>query len=374
MAANVGIDPKQYIESFGKLGNFRAVARAFGVNESTVRRAIRAAESRGEHLSDGARGAMERVGLTGTEMAGGWIKTKFEDGTAVSVRFKTPDLAADDQLERIRAAFVDLPAATPVPAPLYSDDDLLTLYPIADAHVGMLAWGEETGEDYDTRIACDRLRSWVGQCVASAPPSGTGVILVAGDLLHADDQTSQTPKSRHVLDVDSRHFRTIDMAINALAACVDLAAAKHSRVIVRILPGNHDPHASLPVLFALAERYRDSPRVDVDKRPGEYWVFEHGSVLLASHHGDKAPPERLAMGLISEHREAFGRSKFCHLFTGHLHSFAGKDIGGVRWEQLRAVTARDAYAASHSWVSQAELQAITYHRERGEIARCRVAA
>ncbi|MFC0280330.1 hypothetical protein ACFOHK_16025 [Falsigemmobacter intermedius] len=134
--------------------------------------------------------------------------------------------AADDTdpLERIREAFTDLPAAPPAPPPLYADDDLLTFYPIADAHVGALAWGEETGKDYDTKIACDRLRSWVGQCVASAPASGTGVILVAGDLLHADDQTSQTLESRHVLDVDTRHFRTLDMAISGLAACIDLAA------------------------------------------------------------------------------------------------------------------------------------------------------
>ncbi|MFC0280329.1 hypothetical protein ACFOHK_16030 [Falsigemmobacter intermedius] len=108
----------------------------------------------------------------------------------------------------------------------------------------------------------------------------------------------------------------------------------------------------MAVLFALAERYRDDPRIEVDKRPGEFRVCEHGQVMLASHHGDKVPPERLAMGLVSQHREAFGRSKFCHLFTGHLHSFAGKDIAGVRWEQLRAVTARDAYAPSHSWVAR----------------------
>ena len=368
MAATKGLGREVYQEAFERLGNISAVAREFGVCHRTVARSLR-----GKQTDPAIQAGMDAVG-TGMVPAMAWIKTKgTKDQPGYSLMLK-PAADDTDPLERIREAFTDLPAAPPAPPPLYADEDLLTLYPIADAHVGMLAWGEETGEDYDTRKACDRLRSWVGQCVASAPASGTGVILVAGDLLHADDQTSQTPKSRHVLDVDTRHFRTLDMAISALAACIDLAARKHARVIVRILPGNHDPHSSMAVLFALAERYRDDPRIEVDKRPGEFWVYEHGQVMLASHHGDKAPPERLGMALMGAHRDIFGRSKYCYLFTGHLHSFSGKDVGPIRWEQLRAVTARDAYAASHSWVSQAELQAITYHRERGEIARARVAA
>lgn len=54
--------------------------------------------------------------------------------------------------------------------------------------------------------------------------------------------------------------------------------------------------------------------------------------------------------------------RVCRATIGYLHSFAGKDIAGVGWEQLRAVTAREVYADAHSWVSQEELQAIICHR------------
>jgi hypothetical protein len=51
-----------------------------------------------------------------------------------------------------------------------------------------------------------------------------------------------------------------------------------------------------------------------------------------------------------------------------------KDIGGVQCEQLRAITGRDAYAAAHSYTARAQLQAITFHRERGEVQRVKVNA
>jgi len=48
------------------------------------------------------------------------------------------------------------------------------------------------------------------------------------------------------------------------------------------------------------------------------------------------------------------------------------DAGGVQVEQLRAVSAKDAYAASHAYSAKSEMQAVTYHKDRGEISRHRV--
>ena len=43
--------------------------------------------------------------------------------------------------------------SVPVPAPQHNNEDLLCMIPIGDEHVGVLAWGEETGEDFDMEIA-----------------------------------------------------------------------------------------------------------------------------------------------------------------------------------------------------------------------------
>lgn len=315
--------------------------------------------------------AMDAVGATMLPDSF-WAKTKSTDGISHSVRFKVPQPGEADLIDRIRDAFDGMDAAQPVEAPSYSDADLLAVYPLADVHVGMMAWGRETGEDYDTRIAANRVREWVGRCVASSPAAETAVILDVGDLTHADDQNNQTPKSKHVLDVDTRHFRTLDITIATLTAAVDLALAKHGNVLVRILPGNHNPTSFMAVIFALAAWYRNEPRVTVHKDPSEFFMMEWGQVMLAAHHGDKAKAQSMVMFLADHFAEAWGRTKYRFLFTGHLHHHKSADIGGLQWEQLRAITSRDAYAVSHAYTARSQMQGITYHKERGEIMRVKV--
>jgi len=302
-----------------------------------------------------------------------WVKTKNEDGTSYSVLLK-PSQGTEDVIDRIRQTFHDLPPAPVVAAPTYTESDLVTVYPIADRHNGLRAWARETGEAYDSTIASERLTAWMGRCVAQSPPSDVGVILDIGDGEHMDDATNATPKSKHVLDVDTRVFKTVETSVASLAHCVELALSKHRKVHVRILPGNHNPTIYLAVMFALAERYRDEPRVEVQKVPGEFWVFEFGKVMLAAHHGDKAKAQQMVLFLADEYPELWGKTQHRYLFTGHLHHHKSQDIGGVQWEQLRAVTARDAYAVSHAYSARAQLQAITLHKELGEVSRVKVSA
>lgn len=180
--------------------------------------------------------AMKAVG-TGIVPNGMWIKQKpTDDAPGYSVYLKPQEVAPEDVAERIRAALEGMAPAEPVQVPAQVNDDLLTIIPVADLHVGLMAWGKETGEDYDTTIAVHRLRDWVGRAVDASPASSECIILGMGDLTHADDQTNQTPRSKHVLDVDTRHFRTLEMTIAAVAYSIEYALLKHARVMVRIIP------------------------------------------------------------------------------------------------------------------------------------------
>ena len=350
--------------------SLREIARRKGVNYGSIRNTYIAAKGYVD-APEGQKAAIETAGLDINSAKHGWRVIRHEDGSRDSVFWKS-EQTPDDIGERIKAVLEDIKPAPPVTAPTHRASDLLTVYPIADAHIGMRAWGKEAGEDYDTDIATKRLQNWIGQAIAASPPSETAIIVDIGDLTHADDQDNQTKRGKHILDVDTRFFRTLDETIETLVIATHAALQKHKKVIVRILPGNHNPTAYMAILFGLAGRYRDEPRVDVQKAPGEFFAHRFGVNMICAHHGDKAKAERLVLMMADDFPEMWGTTRHRFIFTGHLHHHKSADIGGAKWEQLRAVSARDAYATSHAYASRAQLNAITYHKEKGEVGRVSV--
>lgn len=361
--------PKQRaaLEALEREGSYRKAAKFLGISNTAAFNLVRAARLSKE-ADPSVQNAMKSAGMQDAGILhSGWVKT--EDA---SLYFKMPKAESASRVEIIRESFEGIPACPNIPVPTEYDSGLMTVYPIFDAHIGMRAAKEDSGEDMDHNIAERRITDGIGQCVSSAPMSELAVILIGGDALHANDQTAQTPQSKHVLDVSSSFAEAVDTAIRTFSACIEMAASKHKSVVVSVIQGNHDRDAYLSIMYALRERYRDNPRIEVQRQGGEFFVIEWGKVMIASHHGDKAKAERLVMHMADEWAEMWGRTRYRFYFTGHMHHMKVQEIGGVVVEQLRAAAPRDAYAASHSYSSRSELQAITYHKDTGEISRVKV--
>jgi hypothetical protein len=343
-------------------GSQRAAAKALGIPESTLRHRLSK-----ENVDPALKAAMDNIG-TQLVPSVAWVKTK-----GFSVLLRPPVKEPVDLMAEMVQIFSDIPAVQAQAIPGFSQGELLTLYPLADVHLGMLAWGQETGEDYDTGIAVKRLTTGMQSCVHAAPASSTAIILNAGDFLHANDDTNATPASKHALDTDSRHWRTLEEAIKVTVTLIDLALIKHDKVIYRALRGNHDPSAPPVLTFALAQRYRNEPRVVIEKTPNDFFVYHFGENMICGHHGDKAKPDRLVGYLADTYAKIWGNTIHRFVWTGHLHHHKSQDFSGMKWEQLRAITARDAYAASHAYSAKSEMLAVTYHRDLGEVQRATVA-
>lgn len=351
-------------------------ARIMGVPPATFDKRLAALRAYRE-ATPGQQESIDAARLDGLTATGGWIITD-KDGEIIrrSTRWKADDPQNDPArlLEALKAGLADMPPAAVVPPPVYSDDDLMTLYLIADSHFGLMAWGRETGQDWDSAKASERMRDWIKRCVASSPPSARAVILDVGDTTHADNQTNQTPQSHHGLDVDTRFYKTMTTACEALRTATETALAKHDHVTVVILPGNHNRDSYVGLRLGLYYWFRDNPRVTVYHEPGKFWVEQFGNAMVAAHHGDAVKAERIVMFLADEHHSIWGQTKHRFLWTGHLHHHKSADIGGVQWEQLRAMTARDAYSVANAYSARAQLQAVTLHRTEGEVQRVKVNA
>ena len=287
---------QEAVDALEKYGSQKAASEALGLSRTTFQSRLYAG------IRAGLDQAIVHPAPQGHTVKG--VSTLYAPNGAVLQQWVKTRAGEEDPLElaeRLRGVLEGMEAAPVVPAPEHTNSDLLTVYAIADAHVGLRAWRKETGESYDVDIAVDRLRSWIGRLVASSPSSEEAIILDVGDTTHMDDGTNQTPASKHVLDVDGRYFRTLDMTIAAMADAVEIALSKHELVTVAIIAGNHNPNSYIAVLFALAERYRNNPRVTVRKDPREFWAHQFGANLIAAHHGDKASPERMVMFLADEY-------------------------------------------------------------------------
>lgn len=351
--------------------SFDSIAKTLGVSKSTAHinytRALRYIDT-----DPGVQDAMDKSGLNDiSKVHSGWIKTDEASLYFVNPK-ESPVEALEGVVERIKERVQGIKPLKPISPPKEADTDLLTVYPIADAHIGMRAISAESGDNYNIDIAAERIRNSIDNLVDASPASHRAIILDVGDLTHADDTNYATPKSKHPLDMSATQYESIDVAIEVLSSSIFAALRKHKEVLVRILRGNHNENSYIAVMFALHERFRENSRVVIEKTPADFFVHDFGKCMFAAHHGDKAKADRLVMHMAHEWADIWGRTKWRYYFTGHLHHTKVQDIGGVQVEQLRAATSRDKYAATHGYVGSPQLQAITYHKELGERSRVKV--
>lgn len=266
-----------------------------------------------------------------------------------------------------------LPRERPVPAPRRTRADLCNLYVLTDYHLGMLAWGEETGEDWDLQIAEDLMVRWFSAAIAQSPAADVGVFAQLGDFLHWDGMDAVTPTSRHLLDADTRFQKLVRVAIRVVRRVIGMLLGKHKRVHIIMAEGNHDIASSIWMREWLATIYENEPRVTVDRNPDPYYCYEHGYAALLFHHGHKHRMKNIDTVFVAKYREVFGRTKLAHAHMGHLHHIDIKETNLMTVEQHRTLAPSDSHASRGGWMSDREAQVITYSAKSGrEVGRLKI--
>lgn len=190
---------------------------------------------------------------------------------------------------------------------------------VFDLHVGKLAWPEETGEDYNARIASERAIEAVEDLLAQAVPYPLERILLpwGNDFLHYDTlsglTTAGTPQDR-----DSR-YQLMFRRASALSRQIVRRCAEIAPVDVLVMPGNHDSVSSFTLGMVLEAAFEADPRVSVDVSPRPRKYREYGVNLLGFAHGHEEPHKRYPMLMPVEEPEAWSHTKFREFHVGHFH-------------------------------------------------------
>lgn len=362
----------QVIAALKKHGSNAKAAVALGLNLRTLMRRKKSLALKGyspdhdmtRHVPDGflAKGVSTYYNKEG-KPSGQWVIARQD---AEQVR---------QMIDGIMAGLcAEIPREKPQRAPKQSPDGLLAAYIVTDYHLGMLAWGEETGADWDTQIAEDMLVAWFAQAMAETPDTEVGLFAQLGDFLHWDGWDAVTPTSRHILDADSRFPKLVRVAARAIKRIIRMMLAKHHRVHVIMAEGNHDMASSVWLRQLVEEMFVDEPRVYVDMRPDPYYCVEHGNTALFFHHGHKKRLAGIDDVFVAKFREVFGRTRHAYGHMGHLHHVEVKETNLMVVEQHRTLAAPDAHASRGGWLSGRDAQVIVYCAKYGERMRRKIPA
>lgn len=364
--------PKQLeaMRAYAEHGSDRKAANAIGIHYATVHKirkavlekAARAGYAPG-HWSSGVAPGYQMGKVTVQRGPGGVVERVWE-------RQHPDDVEREAAMRQAAEAMAEsLPRLRAISPPKSTKEELCNVYTLTDCHIGMMAWHKEGGKDWDLKIAEGVLTGCFASMVAASPPAEKCIIAQLGDLLHYDSLLPVTPTSGHILDADGRFPKMVEVAIRVLRRVMDMALAKHEKVILMAGSGNHDPAASVWLRCMFKALYENEPRVEVIDTESPYYSYQFGKTALFWHHGHLKKNNNLPLAMAAEFPRIWGDTeyRFCHV--GDKHHTEEKEHSGVIVIQHPTLAARDAYASRHGWHSLNRAMSITYHRDYGEVAR-----
>ena len=362
-----GLTDEQYLAAYDKVGTISGAAALLGVHKRTFERRLE--RIRAGRTIDQTR-TLEFQQRDDEVFKGRSVLWNPATGEHKLEWYKT-DRDKQAQFEAMKQAVQalsdEIPAIPAIRKPKVPANDLLNLHVLTDAHIGMLAWGEETGEDWDTELAEELLLNYFAAAIEKAPQAHRGVLAQMGDFLHYDGIDAVTPASGHQLDTDTRFAKLVRTGIRITRQLIEMMLSRYVSVEVIMAEGNHDPVSEIWLREQFADRYRNQPRLFIDQSPKPFYCIEHGDTSLFFHHGHLKKIEQIDRALAAEFRELFGRTKHSYAHLGHLHHYAGKETELMTVEQHNTLAARDAYASRHMYKATRRAKVITYHATHGYV-------
>ena len=344
------------------------IARKYGISDRVIRiRKAKLAKKGVAHGRDVSHLVPDGYKIKGTS-------SLVDEFGNTKLQWVKTDTDAERQVELMKAVIEGMKSEITPVVPVKAvrtkrDDKLLNLYTVSDFHLGMLAWADESGDDWDMKIAEDLFSRWFDAAFQKAPDAGTGVITLLGDFAHFDSLVAVTPASGHALDADTRYQKLVRYMIRMVRRVVGMALVKHKNVRLLIVQGNHDESGMIWLAEMFSTLYDNEPRVFVDTSPDVYKMVQHGKTTLFFHHGHKARFDAIEPVMIAKFRKAFGESVYSYAHVGHLHHQKIVESRNMIVEQHRTLAAKDAYASRGGWMSGRSANVITYSAEYGEVAR-----
>jgi len=211
-----------------------------------------------------------------------------------------------------------------------------------DLHFGSSCWIDETGNNYDTQEARERLMDRTQNLISRMPSRPEKIYLATGsDWFHVDNDTGGTTKGTPQ-----------DMSVSPAEMFMDgcMLAQEHIEMLRTVCPvevvfarGNHDRHLALALMMYLKASYDKIDDVNVIVDPNIRQYVSYGNTLLGFTHGDGVKGMDLPSLMAKEEWKQWGSCEHKIWFHGHLHHQSVIEKGGAMVVQLPSLAGNDRW-------------------------------
>lgn len=191
-----------------------------------------------------------------------------------------------------------------------------------DLHLGKLAWGGETGENYDTKIARERFLQTIQMLLHRATGFEYSKILfpIGNDFFNSDTIFNTTTKGTPQ-DEDLRWQKTFRVGTRLVIDAINLLKQTGVPVDVMVIQGNHDFERSFYLGEYLCAWFNNDKQVNVNNGASPRKYYKFGNVLLGFTHGseEKEGSLPLLMATDIESKPMWSDTKYHEWHVGHIH-------------------------------------------------------
>lgn len=191
-----------------------------------------------------------------------------------------------------------------------------------DLHIGKLAWGGETGENYDTKIARQRFLDCITALIrhASGFPYNRILFPIGSDFFNSDTIYNTTTKGTPQ-DEDLRWQKTFQVGTRLIIDAISMLKQLNVPIDVVVIPGNHDFERSFYMGEYLVAWYNNDPQVKVNNGASPRKYYRFGKVLLGLTHGSEEKEGALPLLMASEieSKPHWTDTDFHEWHVGHIH-------------------------------------------------------
>ena len=266
-------------------------------------------------------------------------------------------------------------------APIYptikktKGEHLLVINP-ADIHIGKLAVALETGDEYNSEIACKRVLEGVTGLLSKSKGFSIDRVLfcVGNDILHIDNVYNQTTAGTRQ-DVNGKWWEHFELALDLYVKCVEILREVAPVDVVHSM-SNHDYQSGFHLAHALKSWFRNAKDVTFDISVAHRKYYKYGSNLIGLEHGDGAKMDNLPMLMANERPNDWSDTKYRYWYLHHLHHKVkykwrdAKDFIGVTVEYMRSPSGTDSWHSRKGFCGvQKAVEGFIHSKESGQIAR-----